>query len=439
MPAIENHLATCLYGTSDSEREAALHGLAEFACDDPVAVVRNALRRNWESRPTGRLENASFELPIWQARFPEEQLNFLVPETYAPDTAFGLLVLLHGGGSGTPREAGAKWLGNSQASSSYHFGDQLGRQPYITLAPGNLQLPTHKRWSTPESDEFLIAAIEEAMYRYHIDPDRVAVGGQSMGGFGAYHIAQTIGDRFSTIGCHAGAWSYGYWQGMHGVDFYSMQGIHDAVPGERKRFTESPFARFHHAILSGWHIPHTYREHNGGHSFSDPEARQLFVDFLDHAARAQRNPWPGHIATASRKGAFQLQDCPDWFWLSLATHNYDTLSGTIEMDHIETTEPQPDYATTDFRHRIIDVRGSAVDARYEGDNRFVLRTRNVFKLSLWLHPGMVDLARPIRVVVNGEERECVVPEPNVATAMKSYLRRRDPATICPARISLQLY
>jgi len=63
----------------------------------------------------------------------------------------------------------------------------------------------------------------------------------------------------------------------------------------------------------------------------------------------------------------------------------------------------------------------------------------VFRLSLWLHPGMVDLVRPITVVVNGEERECEVPEPSVATAMKSYLRRRDPATICPARISLQLY
>ena len=42
-------------------------------------------------------------------------------------------------------------------------------------------------------------------------------------------------------------------------------------------------------------------------------------------------------------------------------------------------------------------------AKNLGDNRFEVTSHNVRQMSLYLHPAMVDLARPVSVTVNGQE------------------------------------
>ncbi len=217
-----------LYDPS-ADRDAIAAALPDDA-DDPRGLVRSCLERARAGREPGVHLDERFEMSHLRGRYPDERLNFCVPGEYDPAEPMGLLVLLHGGGSDTPREAAQKWFAND---GGYPFGDVLAEMPCITVAPGNLLLPTHKRWSNPQSDAYVLAVIEEASYRYNIDPDRVCIAGQSMGGFGACHIVQTIGDRFATVGCHAGAWYYGFWEGLRGVDFYLMQGVNDFVPGRR--------------------------------------------------------------------------------------------------------------------------------------------------------------------------------------------------------------
>ena len=296
-----------------ANHEAILDRLPDEV-EEPAELLRSCLATAHEGRQAGVHLRKGFEVPHLARRYPRELLNFCVPESYDPDEPTGLLVLLHGGGIGSPRDRGAKWF---EDEGGYPFGSVLRAMDCITVAPGNLQLPTHKRWSNPQSDAYVLAVVEEACFRFNIDPDRVCIAGQSMGGFGAFHIVQTIGDRFSTVGCHAGAWYFAFFEGLLSEDFYLMQGANDFVPGERPRFTEKAFARMAHAILSGYHIEHTYAEHEGGHSFSEPPARECFLGFLEHAPR-QRRTLPEEIATCSHKGAFRLYDSPHWWWLSLS-------------------------------------------------------------------------------------------------------------------------
>ncbi|NOZ19733.1 MAG: esterase family protein [Planctomycetes bacterium] len=421
-----------LYG-SPEEKEAALAGL-NADVDDPITRVRSRLLRQWENRPKGLIAEDRFELSHLRERYPEELLSFLVPDGYDPAEATGLLVLLHGGGCGTPRDKAKMWLLESDEPAAYHFGRELKNCPWISVAPSNLLLPTHQRWSNPESDAYILSVIEEAGYRYHIDPDRVFLLGQSMGGFGAYHIVQTLGDRFATVGCHAGAWYYGFWEGLHGVDFYNMQGVNDAAPGKRPRFTEVAFARFASAILSGYHLPHTYREHQGGHSFSDPLARKTIPEFFEYIKTRRRNPFPEKVVTASRKGAFSLYPSPHFFWVSIN----ETHFGTFELDHIEPTERQPSYCTTDFRHRRIRCEGGTVHATNNGDNTFTVETSNVYSMTLWFHPDMADFAKPVRVVINGETKHDDILKPNLAATLESFGQRRDPGMLFSAKLSFDL-
>ncbi|MEW6356771.1 MAG: hypothetical protein AB1696_10615 [Planctomycetota bacterium] len=421
-----------LYGPA-AEKEAALAELSGEV-GDPIALVRSCLIRKYENRTKGLIAEDRFELPHLRARYPDELLNFLVPDDYDPGKATGLLILLHGGGKDTPRDHAKLWLLESDKLGNYHFGKELKECPWISVAPSNLLLPTHQRWSNPDSDAYILAVIEEAGYRYHIDPHRVFILGQSMGGFGAYHIVQTLGDRFAAVGCHAGAWYYGFWEGLHGVDFYLMQGVHDAVAGVRPRFTDVAFARFASAILSGYHLPHTYREHQGGHSFTDPLARETALEFFAAIKARRRNPFPERVVTASRKGAFGLYDSPHLFWVSIN----ETHFGTFELDHIETTETQPSYCSTDFRHRRIRCEGGAVRAVNHGDNTFDVETNNVYGLTLWFHPAMVDFSTPVRVVINGEMKYNDLLKPNLATTLRSFDRRRDPGMLFSAKLTFDL-
>lgn len=415
---------------ADADRNAILETLPDDV-DDPLDIVRSCLLTQHEGRDTGVYLDERFEMPHLRERYPDEQLNFCVPDSYAPAEPTGLLVLLHGGGSGSPRDAGQKWFADD---GGYPFGSVLREMDCITVAPGNLQLPTHKRWSNPQSDAYLLAVVEEAGFRFNIDPDRVWIAGQSMGGFGAFHLVQTIGDRFATVGCHAGAWNYAFFEGLRGVDFYLMQGANDFVPGERPRFTEKAFARMAHAILSGYHIEHTYSEHEGGHSFSDPLARECFLGFLDHAPKQRRGAFPREIATCSRKGAFRLYEAPHWSWLSIGRTHY----GSVEMDHLQPTEPIASYCTTDFRHRTVRVPAGTVRARNEGGNQIVLRVENVEEMSVWLSREMVDFAQPVPITVNGEVAFEVEVRPSLRAALESWDRRRDPGMLFEARIDLTL-
>jgi predicted esterase len=439
-PLMENlnaALTHALYGTDDQVARA-LDGLRDAPCDDPVARVRDALVCNRSGRRTGVVLDDGFELPHLAQRYPDERLNFMVPAGYRPDSETGLIVLLHGGGIGSSRDVARNWLLPRQEGASYHFGDELTALDCIAVAPSNLLLDTYKRWSTPESDAYILAVVEEASHRYAVDPNRVAIAGQSMGGFGAYHVAQTIGDRFSVVGCHAGAWVYGFWEGLRGVNLYSMHGVNDAAKGVRPRFTDIAYARFVHAVLSGLHLPHVHREHAGGHSLGDPEAHAMFAEFLAESGSYVRDPFPDSVVTASRKGAFSLAPSPHFFWVTIHTEHHDTFSGTFELDHVDTTEAQPSYCTTGFRLRRIRCPGGTVQAVNRGNNRFELTVQNIYGVTLWLHPGMVDLDRPVTVVVNGEARFCDTVRCDLATAVQSYRRRRDPAAICPAKIDLVL-
>ena len=421
-----------LYGPEE-EKASVLAGLPEKH-PDPLTLVRSCIAARWDGRGPGKVFEDHFEMPHLRRRYPDELLSFCAPDGYSPDTAHGLLVLLHGGGDGTPRTAARAWVEESDGPGAYHLGRELARKPYVTVAPSNLLLPTHKRWSNPLSDDYILGVIEETSFRYNIDPNRVVILGQSMGGFGAYHVVQTIGDRFATVGCHAGAWYYGFWEGLHGVHFYNMQGANDAVPGVRPRFTEVAFARFAAAILSGYHLPHTYREHQGGHSFTDPLAREVLLKFLNAICDVRRTPFPERVVTASRKGAFRLFDSPHHFWVTVGKTHF----GTFELDHLEPTESQPSYCTTNFQHRRIRCQGGTVDAVNSGDNTIEVKTHNVYGLTLWFHPQMVDFNRPVRIVINGEVKHEDLLKPNLHTVLQSYDRRRDGGMLFSARLDFDL-
>ncbi len=115
----------------------------------------------------------------------------------APRAGRPLLVLLHWRG-GSPRAL----LSNELFAALARLGP---RAPVVVLPDGAGGSFWHDRrggrWARYVTDEVIPAAVRHL----HADPTRVAIGGTSMGGFGALDIARLWPGRFCAAGAHSPA------------------------------------------------------------------------------------------------------------------------------------------------------------------------------------------------------------------------------------------
>jgi S-formylglutathione hydrolase FrmB len=110
----------------------------------------------------------------------------------------GLLVFLHGRG-GSEESA----LGNE---AMYAGLAKLGaRAPIVAFPDGGDHSYWHDRDEGGWGRYVIREAIPQMVQRFGIDPERVAIGGISMGGFGAYNLALQHPQRFCAVGGHSAA------------------------------------------------------------------------------------------------------------------------------------------------------------------------------------------------------------------------------------------
>ena len=108
-----------------------------------------------------------------------------------------LLVFLHGRGS--PPDSNLR----QPLFDALH---DLGRRaPNVLLADGGDHSYWHDRRDGKWGTSVLREAIPAALARSHADERRIAIGGISMGGFGALDLARLAPRRFCAVGAHAAA------------------------------------------------------------------------------------------------------------------------------------------------------------------------------------------------------------------------------------------
>ena len=84
------------------------------------------------------------------------------------------------------------------------------RAPNIVFANGGDHSYFHDRPNEPWGAYVLREVIPAAVKRLGADPHRIAIGGVSMGGFGAFDLARIAPDRFCAVGGHSAAlWFHG--------------------------------------------------------------------------------------------------------------------------------------------------------------------------------------------------------------------------------------
>ena len=162
--------------------------LAEYQGDfEPV--IEKLSQRTFPAAKAGYDPGEHFAQRELLKKHPDDLLYFVVPKSYRPDRATGLIVFLHGGGATTTRRAPRATLSFPTADSpadTNRSGDMFAATGMITVGPSApWDTKTSYRWCVAGADKYLADVIEECKCRFDIDPDRVFLLGHSMGGFGA--------------------------------------------------------------------------------------------------------------------------------------------------------------------------------------------------------------------------------------------------------------
>ena len=115
--------------------------------------------------------------------------------------------------------------------------ERLGpRAPAVLLVDGGDHSYYHDRRDGPWGEYVFREAIPAALERLRADPDRVAIGGISMGGFGALDLARLHPGRFCAVGGHSPAlWRTGGETPAGAFDDAEDFSRHDLFDGSKAR------------------------------------------------------------------------------------------------------------------------------------------------------------------------------------------------------------
>lgn len=206
---------------------------------------------------------------------------------------YPVLYQLHGG-----NQSHTAWLHHSSLRR------YVAELPLIVILPDGAQ----SRWAnggTPFSayEDFLIQELPAHIrHTFPATGGRWAIGGNSMGGFGAVRLGLKYPQRFYSIWSHSGGFptadtlaEHWHWAGNpHDLDCYALVdgldqqamplltfdcGADDHLLDDNRRF---------HAFLEARGVPHSYHEHPGGHTWEywDRHVQAALVQHRDAMARA---------------------------------------------------------------------------------------------------------------------------------------------------------
>lgn len=344
----------------------------------------------------------------------EREVSYLlyVPRNYDPKRAAPLLVVGHGG----------------SAVRDLKFGEQaarIGCAPWIAFAETScvvLVAPLTDRGWGWIGNSILFSAISRLSRDYHIDPDRIYLTGHSMGGHLSWRSAICFGDHFAAISPMSG-----------GYDFVKDRQIYNCINvpgyatwGSDDLYQINDFGRIMAEWMKAHDFPWQMVEKHGGHEIFPTELPKVARFFQSHPRDLYRR------SVYLRAGDLLQYDKAETnaAWGAADKWRAGRVVPASTAHWLRLWPLGDDVAK--------DLRTQAVSATYEGSNRFSVTAEHSQRLSIYLHPKMVDFGKPITVEVNGKNVLQHVVAPDLATMLELVREFDDRGRIFWARVDVKV-
>lgn len=368
-----------------SRRLATADRLADSALFEQLYAALEAGPRYARQVPTGRV------LQSHRIDGVEHPYLVLVPRGYDPERRYPARIYLHGGVARRELPANGGW---------WRDPDRLASEDHIAVFPASWADST---WWQESQLASLAGILARLKMTYNLDENRVHVVGRSDGGTGAWYLAfrnptpwagfvPMIGHPAVLASPRVAAAGQ-----MHPVNLRNRAFL--VFNGETDRLYPAASVRPYIDLFREAEVAVEFVEMTGeGHTVSWwPQQADRIERFV---ASTTRDPLPTRLS-------WETEDVEGFnraHWLVI--DEVGAAAGDAELPDIERRLPGASNLFVGFPRFAPSGR---VEATVVG-NEIELRSRGVRRLRLLLSPRQFDLARPLRVTVNGVQRHFgVVP------------------------------
>lgn len=296
-----------------------------------------------------------------------------------------LWISMHGGGNAEPAVNDQQWRNQIRLYTPAEG---------VYLAP-RAPTDTWNLWHEGHIDPLFQRLIDAQVALNGVDPNKVYLMGYSAGGDGVWQLAPRMADRFAAAAMMAGHPNDASLLGLRNLPFAIFMGGADAAY-DRNRIAADKNAeldRLHAADPDGYvHMARIYPGLPHWMNGKDAEALPWMAGFT-------RNPWPRRIV-------WRQDDVthPRFYWLEIPNPS---------------AARQGDMITADVAGQTITLSGTVPAGT-----------------TLRLSDRLIDLDRPVRVIVNGKPAYAGKVSRTARAIQQSLLERLDPASAATALLTL---
>lgn len=419
------------------------------------------------SFPFGEDENETATL--CSLTHQEQTMLFLMDRIGEPDESgrFPLYITLHGGGGGPSEDNDEQWL-----MMYAYYRPAVENGIYVACRGITDTWDLHFQ---PASYPLYDRLIQAMIYLYQADPNRVYLLGFSAGGDGVYQIAPRMADRFAAANMSSGHPNGVSLRNLCNCPFSIQVGVRDYYSESAMRcirgaecdqtlnaYRDQLGYGYTHQVLV--HVPegHNFNDFSDSQAeviadpaaYADPGlAEDMLEAFLDALESAAGMDAVGTLSyfPADEEPAF------DQAVRRIVKEDYQLETAFVNANAVRyvsqfTREPAPETVVWDLSTRAASrevtsfywlkadaaVTEGVITASLTGDNTITVHPENVNgDFSILVHPALLDVSRPIRIVTPEGEFEVHV-NPSQEIMLASMMETGDPDLAWAAEIPYSL-
>ncbi len=392
----------------------------EITLDSNTAVkaVRNLV---WESYKEAERKDPERVAEITQKAitYGEATMHFdLKIVGKAGADGYPLIIALHGGGGGSKEVNDQQW-----DHMKIYYLDSVTNGLYVATRGVRDTWDTH---FNPESYPLYERLIDDLSIYYGIDTNRVYLVGYSAGGDGVYQITPRLADRFAAANMSAGHPNGVNLTNLYNVPFQIQCGQNDSS------YNRNTMDAYYCEVLDKLHD--TY---NGGY------IHNVNIHLLREHGIIDNDP------NMSEQGV--MANPVQWYYGEMPVPTSVNSNSIYFVEQFK-RNPVPERVVWDLSVRAdevstesfywlrasTDIRSGVIVANYDKSTNTVTIEQNTVEgeVKIMLNDEMVDLFKPVKVVVNGKTTEYTVT-PTLEYIKKTVEERCDPNMIFAAEITIE--
>jgi hypothetical protein len=326
-----------------------------------------------------------------------------LPPEYHPGRAYPVLVVLHSSNQ-RAREMLDRWA------------EVAAQNGYILAAPqwGGGSVFQAVYTFSPVEHAIVLNCLRDLKWRFHVDSERIFLFGAEQGGFFAYDVGLSHPSVFAgvlTMAASPHFFAEAYWSNAQHLPLYVVDG---GANGAGNKANRDQFKQY---VRCGY--PALCVEYKGrGPEWFAGELPAM-MDWMNRKKRlypVRQVGVPGRGDKFSEEfRTMRVFDGP-FYWL------------------------QAEQIAPLFLNNFANWRPLASPARVQAtvapNNRILIQTKGVTKLTVWLAPGLVDFKKKVSVQVNLANLTPVSVQPSVETLLEDYCRRGDRTHVFVAKLTV---